>query len=180
MLPSPLSLRELGGGGGNGAATSLAASLAGSVVNVNVPRGEAAELRGYRLAWQGQHCHFPNFEELEADPHVAQGHAGKVSLRAFKNAAGSLRGDESEGCDSWVVQQGWVAVTPVGLRSDVPLTPGAALQRAQPRLTRALVAAVQAAAEHLGVEAAGIPEEAAAAAADGPAAVVEAAAGALA
>lgn len=45
------------------------------------------------------------------------GPAGGVTLRAFRNAAGSLRGDASEGSDSWAVSQGYVAVTPVGLRS---------------------------------------------------------------
>lgn len=45
------------------------------------------------------------------------GRAGGVALRAFRNAAGSLRGDTSEGSDSWAVSQGYVAVTPVGLRS---------------------------------------------------------------
>ena len=56
-------------------------------------------------------------QELDADPHVAEGHAGAVQLRAFRNAAGSLRGDLSEGCDSWAVAQGWAAVTPICLRS---------------------------------------------------------------
>lgn len=46
-------------------------------------------------------------QELEADPHVvpAEAHAGNVTLRAFKNAAGGLRGDLSSGCDSWAVAQ---------------------------------------------------------------------------
>jgi len=48
---------------------------------------------------------------------VKEGHAGAVTLRSFKNAAGSLRGDLSEGSDSWAVGQGWVAVTPICLRS---------------------------------------------------------------
>jgi hypothetical protein len=54
---------------------------------------------------------------MEADAHVKEGHAGAVTLRAFRNAAGSLRGDLSSGCDSWAVEQGWVAVTPICLRS---------------------------------------------------------------
>lgn len=56
-------------------------------------------------------------QEMEADAHIKDGHAGAVTLRAFRNAAGSLRGDLSEGCDSWAVGQGWVAVTPICLRS---------------------------------------------------------------
>lgn len=56
-------------------------------------------VRGYYLARQGQHCHFPNWQELEVDPVArAEGqrdghlHMGAVTLRAFKNSAGSLRG----------------------------------------------------------------------------------------
>jgi hypothetical protein len=56
-------------------------------------------------------------QEMDADPHYSEGHAGAVTLRAFRNAAGSLRGDLSQGCDSWAVGQGWVAVTPLALRS---------------------------------------------------------------
>lgn len=162
-----------------------ASHLAGHVVNVNVPKGGLADIRGLYLAHQGQHCHFPDFQaragrtrgsvdrrhrrraclatplfssvcgvgcggagllpvsgrapaslsrpgrqrpclpawlmravqELEADAHVREGHAGAVTLRAFRNAAGSLRGDLSQGCDSWAVGQGWAAVTPICLRS---------------------------------------------------------------
>lgn len=98
-------------------------------------------------------------QELEADEHVKEGHAGAVTLRAFRNAAGSLRSDASEGCDSAAVQQGWVAVTPIGLRSDVPVTAEAAQQRLQPALMQALAAAMQAAAASLGVAVRGVPEE---------------------
>lgn len=90
---------------------------------------------------------------------MKEGHAGAVTLRAFRNAAGSLRSDASEGCDSAAVQQGWVAVTPIGLRSDMPLTTAAAQERLQPELLRALAAVVQAAAGSLGVQVAGLPAE---------------------
>ncbi|KAL4418992.1 hypothetical protein ABPG77_000857 [Micractinium sp. CCAP 211/92] len=144
---------------------SLTASLAGQVVNVNVPQGSVGDVRGFYLAYQGQHCHFPNWTELEADAHIKEEHNGGVTLRAFRNAAGSLRGDASEGCDSWAVSQGYVAVTPVGLRSDLPLTVAAAAQRVQPQVVRALATAMVAAAGHLGVQAGGIPKEVVAAAA---------------
>lgn len=90
---------------------------------------------------------------------MKEGHAGAVTLRAFRNAAGSLRSDASEGCDSAAVQQGWVAVTPLGLRSDVPVTAEAAQQRLQPVLMQALAAAMQAAAASLGVAVSGLPSE---------------------
>ena len=212
VLPPPAKLA---------AGPSLAARLRGHVINLNVPKAEAVgDILGYQLAWQGQHCHFPDWQvrfachawagqpaacagngacglscvalgcwsccpaearcvcckspaapshlivpcscrlqELEADPHVKEGHAGAVTLRAFRNAAGSLRGDASEGCDSAAVQQGWVAVTPIGLRSDVPLTATAAQERLQPELLRALAAAMHAAAGSLGVRVAGVPAE---------------------
>lgn len=205
VLPSPLKLS---------AGPSLAARLAGHVINLNVPKAEAVvDIQGYQLAWQGQHCHFPDWkasvaqhkgvpgllcpckrcgimplstpgcmcpgahsryrrlpphpvccssnpmQELEADEHVKEGHAGAVTLRAFRNAAGSLRSDASEGCDSAAVQQGWVAVTPIALRSDVPLTAEAAQQRLQPQLLQAVAAAMQAAANSLGVGVRGVPAE---------------------
>ncbi|EFN59368.1 hypothetical protein CHLNCDRAFT_137835 [Chlorella variabilis] len=138
-----------------------ASHLAGHVVNVNVPKGGLADIRGLYLAHQGQHCHFPDFQaragrtrgsELEADAHVREGHAGAVTLRAFRNAAGSLRGDLSQGCDSWAVGQGWAAVTPICLRSDMPLTATAAAQREQPQVLLAVASAMQAAAKHLGAQ----------------------------
>ncbi|PRW58362.1 5 -nucleotidase [Chlorella sorokiniana] len=151
VLPSPLQLAP---------GPSLAARLAGHVINLNVPKAEAVvDIQGYQLAWQGQHCHFPDWQELAADDHVKEGHAGAVTLRAFRNAAGSLRSDASEGCDSAAVQQGWVAVTPIGLRSDVPITAEAAQQRLQPALLQAVAAAMQAAAASLGVGVRGVPAE---------------------
>ncbi|MBZ5782175.1 hypothetical protein, partial [Klebsiella aerogenes] len=86
---------------------------------------------------QGQHCTFPDFQEIDADPHFAStnGHqhaelsVGGVTLRAFRNAAGFLRSDTRRGTDSWAVKEGWVAVTPVGLLSDIPLSAAAAAGR---------------------------------------------------
>jgi 5'-nucleotidase len=140
-------------------------ALKGFVLNVNVPAGGLPALRGLYVATQGQHCSFPDYKVVEADPHfaTANGHhhaelaAGGVTLRAFRNAAGLLRSDEREGTDSWAVKGGWVAVTPVGLVSDVPLSASAAAGRANQPLIDAVALLVRAAAAELGVEAAGVP-----------------------
>ena len=107
---------------------------------------------------QSEHCHFPDFQELEADPHAAAAHAhmGAVTLRAFRNRAGFLRPDQRKGSDSWAVSQGWVAVTPLGLRSDVPLDARAAAAREEDKLVPALAAALAAAARHLGKRVGGV------------------------
>lgn len=46
-----------------------------------------------------------------------------VSAAAAVAAAAVLRvcRDHSEGSDTWAVNRGWVSVTPLSLRSDVPL-----------------------------------------------------------
>jgi len=100
-------------------------------------------------------------QELETDAHVKEGHAGAVTLRAFRNAAGSLRSDASEGCDSAAVQQGWVAVTPIGLRSDVPVTAEGAPPPPPAALVAALAWALQAGAASLGGARRRVSEEAA-------------------
>ncbi|KAI3433656.1 hypothetical protein D9Q98_003465 [Chlorella vulgaris] len=148
-----------------------ASHLSGHVVNVNVPKGALSDIRGLYLAHQGQHCHFPDFQELEADAEVQAGHVGAVTLRVFRNAAGSLRGDLSEGCDSWAVGQGWVSVTPICLRSDMPLTAAAAAQREQQQVLLTLAAAMQAAARSLGAKVAGLPRHLEAAVTADPASI---------
>lgn len=37
----------------------------------------------------------------------------------FRNYTGGHRNDDTPGSDTWAVKAGWVAVTPIGLRSDV-------------------------------------------------------------
>jgi 5'-nucleotidase len=147
-----------------GIAPSLPA-LRGVVINVNVPGGELAAIRGLHLCWQGQHCSFPEYRDVDVDPHFGRdnGHqhaelkAGAVTVRAFRNAAGRLRGDERQGTDSWAVAQGFVAVTPLGLVSDIPLTPAAAAGRAREEAVQAVSQVMRAAASALGVQAAGTP-----------------------
>lgn len=110
-------------------------SLRGHVLNVNFPGAEHhiedEYYKGMCLTFQGQHCTFPDFREVDADPHFqyeehhnspADGAAsGTVVLRAFRNAAGFLRTDERPGSDSWAVRNGYVSFTVVGLSSDVDL-----------------------------------------------------------
>jgi len=147
-------------------------SLKGYVVNINFP-GEKYDTayKGLHLCFQGQHCSFPNFQEVEADPHfsTANGtngeedghkevHAGKVVMRAFRNAAGFLRTDSREGSDSWAVAKGYVSVTPVGLISDIPLTRKDAVNREDENLKEALAVMMKSVAAELEVEVAGLPE----------------------
>lgn len=142
-------------------------SLRGVVLNVNIPAAmEASELKGLRLCYQGQHCSFPDFQEMsEIDPHFSTANGrvsheltmGEVKLRAFRNRAGYLRTDERQGSDSWAVQEGWVAVTLVGLVSDIPLTETAAQERLNEKALKAAEVALKAAAKDLSTEVAGLP-----------------------
>jgi 5'-nucleotidase len=144
-------------------------SLKGYVVNFNFP-GDKYEESGYKglhLCFQGQHCSFPDFQEVDVDPHfsAANGHggehevhAGKVTMRAFRNAAGMLRTDTREGSDSWAVAEGWIAVTPVGLRSDVPLNDSEAASRVNAELGEALCVIMNSVAAELKVKVAGFFE----------------------
>jgi 5'-nucleotidase len=152
-------------------------SIKGYVVNINFP-GEKyeGEYKGLHLCFQGQHCSFPDFQEVDADPHfsAANGHggehelhAGKVTLRAFRNAAGFLRTDIRDGSDSWAVAKGWVSITPVGLRSDIPLTSTEASSRKDRDLAEALGVIMKSVAAELNVEVAGLPETVTVAVANG-------------
>lgn len=145
-------------------------AFANHVINVNIPGGTLEDIKGLHICHQGQHCNFPDFREVETDPHFfknnggsggenAQQHKGEVTIRAYKNAAGYLQEDLSEGSDSWAVSNGWVAVTVVGLCSDVPLTLAAAERKVQTGLGEAVSLVVKSSAEHLNVECAGIPDE---------------------
>lgn len=102
--------------------------FSGYVLNVNFPEQGLTQMgSGLFLAHQSQHCHFPDFQELCPDPHFDEPGShfnkhGKVSLRAFRNAAGFLREDLTPGSDSFALRQGWVSVTLLGLLSDIPLT----------------------------------------------------------
>ena len=108
-------------------------SLKGYVINVNFPGQQFEQYKGLQLTFQGHHCSFPHFEEVSSDPHFAANNKGStdhhdelhvqdVTLRAFRNSAGYLRTDERLGSDSYAMKNGWVAVTPIGLTSDVAVS----------------------------------------------------------
>ena len=136
--------------------------LKGYVINVNFPGSEFENFRGLKLCFQGHHCSFPDFQEVDSDPHFASkkgqsdgNHdftSGEVTLRAFRNAAGYLRTDERPGSDSYAMKNGWVAVTAVGLTSDIPLTVEGAAQKADTELAMALSSILAAVGTELGVE----------------------------
>jgi hypothetical protein len=56
------------------------------------------------------------------------------------------------------VARGWVAVTPVGLRSDIPLTANEAASRTDGELVDALGTIINSVAEELKVQVAGLPD----------------------
>eukprot|EP00879_Flechtneria_rotunda_P029153 GHRR01031431.1.p1 GENE.GHRR01031431.1~~GHRR01031431.1.p1 ORF type:complete len:176 (+),score=45.20 GHRR01031431.1:466-993(+) len=41
-------------------------------------------------------------------------------LRVFRNYIGTARNDDTEGSDNWAVSRGWISITPLSLRQDVP------------------------------------------------------------
>ena len=83
----------------------------------------------------------------------ARWHLAIIHCSSEEHLASWQRRDEEQGGDSWAVQRGWVAVTPLGLLQDYALR-DAHLQRG-----RAFVAAcaklVRVAAEAAGVQAGG-------------------------
>jgi hypothetical protein len=100
-VPDPLSTKATTDNG-----SSSDSSSGGTAGPAEPPSAAASELepppggiRGFYLARQGVNCTFPKFVELEADPealreegHPKHLHMGAVTLRAFKNSAGWLRG----------------------------------------------------------------------------------------
>lgn len=94
------------------------------VLNVNFPpQRELSELRGLALTRMGRNCVFPAFKEIaEAPgPHLAEIDEHTAPIRMFRNYAGEVQEDHSEGSDMWAVRSGLVAVTPLSLFSDVPV-----------------------------------------------------------
>lgn len=58
------------------------------LVQVNVPQGEVGDLRGYYMAYQGQHCHFPNWTVRGLlKPAKATGVLHRVKGSAARNAS---------------------------------------------------------------------------------------------
>lgn len=139
--------------------------LRGHVLNINFPHHDYKDIKGLYLCSQSYHCSFPDFREVDIDPHFVSANgnqhhelkAGNVTLRAFRNSAGYLRPDERCGTDSWALHQGWVSVTPLGLLSDIVLTDEEMEKRKNRSLLSATASVVVAAGIALGVEAS-VPE----------------------
>ncbi|KDD73633.1 survival protein SurE [Helicosporidium sp. ATCC 50920] len=123
------------------------ASLQGYVLNVNVPWGDPVPAQGFYLARQGFHCHLPRFEEVAPGPDVAANYPGfdlgNSNVRSFRNRIGKMQLDNTKGSDSWAVSQGYVAVTPLTLLSDVPTSAEAHQDRAEAELVRDLRAVLR-------------------------------------
>ncbi|KAF6260789.1 survival protein sure-like phosphatase/nucleotidase [Scenedesmus sp. NREL 46B-D3] len=107
----------------SGCAHHRRAFEAGCVVNVNFPAEAAGPTAGLALTHQGTGCVFPKFLEVTepSGPHLAEFDEHTPALRMFRNYAGAMRADDNEGSDNWAVGSGWVSVTPLLLRQDVPL-----------------------------------------------------------
>jgi 5'-nucleotidase len=133
-------------------------SFSSLVINVNFPGIHKQSHKGFHICTQGKHCHFPDFMEIEPDSqYIHEGEhstvqMGKVILRGFRNKAGYLQTDDTPGCDSWAVENGWTSVTLQGLMSDVPLTKIAAVEKCMEETYKALESAVSAAAESIDLE----------------------------
>lgn len=61
-----------------------------------------------------------------------------------------------EGSDGWAVRQGWVSVTPLGLRQDLPGRAGPGLHQRVESITSAAAAIVRAAAQETGMAVGGL------------------------
>lgn len=75
-----------------------------------------------------------------------------AGTRLFRNYAGEVRTDATPLSDAWALAHGWVAVTPLGLRSDIGRHPTHG-ERSAAAAVRDLVAA---AARAAGLEAEGL------------------------
>eukprot|EP00879_Flechtneria_rotunda_P020661 GHRR01021740.1.p1 GENE.GHRR01021740.1~~GHRR01021740.1.p1 ORF type:complete len:198 (+),score=66.71 GHRR01021740.1:1370-1963(+) len=100
----------------------LDAFTAGYVVNVNFPSAAVGPLQGLALTHQGLGCVFPKFLEITEPkgPHMAGIDEHTPDLRVFRNYIGTARNDDTEGSDNWAVSRGWISITPLSLRQDVP------------------------------------------------------------
>lgn len=133
-------------------------SFSSLVINVNFPGINKQPHKGFYICTQGKHCHFPSFTEIEPDSqYIHEGdhstvRMGKVVLRGFRNKAGYLQSDDTPGCDSWAVENGWTSVTLQGLMSDIPLNKIAAVGKCMEESHKALEVAVSAAAQSIDLE----------------------------
>eukprot|EP00200_Dunaliella_tertiolecta_P003896 CAMPEP_0202345926 /NCGR_PEP_ID=MMETSP1126-20121109/4944_1 /ASSEMBLY_ACC=CAM_ASM_000457 /TAXON_ID=3047 /ORGANISM="Dunaliella tertiolecta, Strain CCMP1320" /LENGTH=316 /DNA_ID=CAMNT_0048937277 /DNA_START=135 /DNA_END=1085 /DNA_ORIENTATION=- len=90
------------------------------LLNVNFPIGQGQMVQGLYLTHQSLACVFPAFKELHpSSARLEELSESQKSERVFRNYAGSIQRDESVGGDGWAVKNGWVSITPLGLRSDI-------------------------------------------------------------
>lgn len=160
----------------NGASNLQLSHLAHVVVNINIPAQDP--FQGFYLAHQGSSIVDLNFQQVTPDtPDKKEGHfmetignereaktpnhASQAGVRTFRNFAGAVCWDETPGSDSWAVQQGWVSVTPLGLKGDIT-TPEQGLSTASllphSEVVSTLSAAMKAAAHSLGVSVGASPK----------------------
>ncbi|KAL3133554.1 hypothetical protein ABBQ38_007403 [Trebouxia sp. C0009 RCD-2024] len=151
--------------------------LAHVVVNINIPAQDP--FQGFYLAHQGSGIVDLNFQQVTPDtPDKKEGHFMETAgnereaktpqdapqaggMRTFRNFAGAVCWDETPGSDSWAVQQGWVSVTPLGLKGDITAhSQGLSTTslRPNPEVVSTLSAAVKAAAHSLGVSVGASPK----------------------
>lgn len=89
---------------------ALLAHLRGVVLNVNVPKGALAELRGFALTSQSLECTLPGWVAVECDG----------SRRGWRNGFGGTHKDHRAGGDTAAMADGLVSVSVLGLVSSLP------------------------------------------------------------
>lgn len=146
--------------------------LKNAVININIPAQDP--FQGFYLAHQGSGIVDLNYQQVTEDtPSHKEGHMMEAvgneqeakqphngvqnkGIRTFRNCAGEVRWDMTVGCDSWAVKQGWISVTPLGLRSDIAQDSSkVSAHSTSPDLIHVVSMAMQAAAQSLGVQCGG-------------------------
>ncbi|KAF5829209.1 survival protein sure-like phosphatase/nucleotidase [Dunaliella salina] len=90
------------------------------LLNVNYPMGQGELIQGLYLTHQSLACAFPAFKELHpSSARLEELSEAQKTERVFRNYFGSMQEDESVGGDGWAIKNGWVSITPIGLRSDI-------------------------------------------------------------
>mmetsp|Transcript_4900 Transcript_4900/g.10513 ORF Transcript_4900/g.10513 Transcript_4900/m.10513 type:complete len:316 (-) Transcript_4900:435-1382(-) len=139
-----------------GQSSAPASSLKGVVVNVNLPVNGPQRLQGFYLTHQSLSGVFPAFKEIQEPSglHLAEIDEHTPNSRVFRNYAGPVQQDDAEGGDGWAVSNGFVSVTPLGLRSCIPSRQ--AFEDVNKVTLDATAAVVVAAANDMGLSAGGV------------------------
>ncbi|DBA74282.1 hypothetical protein WJX77_009801 [Trebouxia sp. C0004] len=160
---------------GQGAHPQLS-HLTNAVININIPAQDP--FHGFYLAHQGSGIVDLNYQQVTKDTmdqkegHMLEAHGNEQQaktsntldqcdgVRTFRNFAGDMRWDMASGSDSWAVKQGWVSITPLGLRSDVIFSQELSkpAHSTHPELIQTVTAAMHTAAHSLGVNVGGTPK----------------------